>query len=234
MSELMTPELMSQLQVLAICAGITSVMQLLGFAAAFALQTEKFYDVLGGLNALALVAYSLLSQAGDRPLSEDRHKMIASVIYVCSRGWLTLFLAWRAHERGGDARFDGVKDKFFQFLTFWAAQGIWVFSIALPVLFINGSMAARQDFATTDSVLAVGFAVGVALEVVADIQKASWVNAGRPGHFANLACGSFHGIQITSGRCCSGGAHGAWHMQAVLVPVTSCGGVAPRLLSSQC
>jgi hypothetical protein len=37
---------------------ITALIQLSGFAVAFALQTEIFYDVLGGLNFMALAAFS--------------------------------------------------------------------------------------------------------------------------------------------------------------------------------
>ena len=46
-------------------AGITAATQLLGFAAS-ALKTEVFYDVLGGLNFLALAAYASFSGAAGR------------------------------------------------------------------------------------------------------------------------------------------------------------------------
>jgi len=48
-----------QVEVLWISAVITAVIQLLGFTAAYALQTEKFYDILGGLNYLILGIYSI-------------------------------------------------------------------------------------------------------------------------------------------------------------------------------
>ena len=87
---------------------ITGAIQLSGYAVAYALQTEKFYDILGGLNFLAVAAYSAATADG---WAEDPRKVAATLIFVCSRGWLLAFLSWRAHERGGDARFDGVKDK---------------------------------------------------------------------------------------------------------------------------
>ena len=78
---------------------ITAVIPVAGWAVAYALQTEKFYDILGGANFLALAAYSAVTADG---WLADPRKVAATLIFVCSRSWLLLFLAWRAHERGGD------------------------------------------------------------------------------------------------------------------------------------
>ena len=43
------------------CSLITSCIQLGGWAVAYALRTEKFYDILGGLNFLAVAAFSAAS-----------------------------------------------------------------------------------------------------------------------------------------------------------------------------
>ena len=110
---------MSQASVFLGCWLITGGIQLCGWAVAYALQTEKFYDILGGLNFLAVAAFSAASADG---WEADPRKVAATVIFACSRSWLLLFLAWRAHERGGDARFDGVKEKPFRFLVFWCMQ----------------------------------------------------------------------------------------------------------------
>ena len=101
------------------CSLITSCIQLCGWTVAYLLQTEKFYDILGGLNFLAVAAFSAASTEG---WEGDPRKVAATVIFTCSRSWLLLFLAWRAHERGGDARFDGVKEKPGLFLVFWFMQ----------------------------------------------------------------------------------------------------------------
>ena len=103
------------------CSLITSCIQIGGWAVAYALRTEKFYDILGGLNFLAVAAFSAATAAG---WEADARKVAATVIFCCSRSWLLVFLAWRAHERGGDARFDGVKDKPGLFLVFWVMQ-VW-------------------------------------------------------------------------------------------------------------
>ena len=46
------------------CSLITSCIQLGGWAVAYALRTEKFYDILGGLNFLAVAAFSAATAEG--------------------------------------------------------------------------------------------------------------------------------------------------------------------------
>ena len=46
------------------CSLITSCIQLGGWAVAYALRTEKFYDILGGLNFLAVAVFSAATADG--------------------------------------------------------------------------------------------------------------------------------------------------------------------------
>ena len=163
---------------------ITAVIQLSGFAHAYAYQTEFLYDVCGGLNFIALGAFSA---AGAMEL--DARKLAASSIFALSRGWLLSFLAWRARERGGDTRFDKIKGSFWSFLTAWIIQGLWVTLISLPVLFINSAPAT--PLAAGDVVLLAGFLGGVIVELIADVQKAQWVRAGRQGVFCTAGLWSY-------------------------------------------
>ena len=174
-------------QVFLACALITAVIQVSGWAVAYALQTEKFYDILGGANFLALAAYSAVTADG---WLADPRKVAATLIFVCSRSWLLLFLAWRAHERSGDARFDGVKDKAGRFLVFWIVQGVWVSLISSPVLLLNASPAS-PPLGVGDVFFLGGFFLGVVCEVVADVQKALWVRAGRQGYFCTVGLWSY-------------------------------------------
>lgn len=170
--------------VLGASAGITACMQFSGFIAAYALQTEVFYDVMGGLNYLALAIFSALFPDG---LSGDHIRgTSATILFSLSRGWLLLFLGWRAHERGGDARFDGVVDKAGMFLVFWTVQAVWVYLVSLPVIFINGSSARQDSFTALDIIAQTGWAVGIFVEVLADVQKAVWVKRGRKGNFCSV------------------------------------------------
>lgn len=169
-------------------AFITAALQLAGFAHGYAFRTEVFYDIIGGFNFLVLTVFSALVSDG---WVADGRKVAATLIFVASRGWLLSFLAWRAHERGGDSRFDAVKDKFGKFLVFWTVQGMWVLLVSSPVLFINASPASASPASTRDAALLAGFLLGVAFEVVADVQKARWVKQGRQGGFCTAGLWQF-------------------------------------------
>jgi len=175
-----------ELQILGIATVITSGIQLLGFSVAFILQTETFYDILGGINFLVLGIYSAIDGQQDGVTwTEDHRKVACTIVFTFSRLWLLLFLAWRAHERGGDSRFDDIKGNFVIFLVCWIFQGLWVFAISLPVVFVNSSDTSSQ-FSNFDFVAISGFALGVFLEIVADVQKSVWVKAGRVGNFCQV------------------------------------------------
>mmetsp|Transcript_19584 Transcript_19584/g.29335 ORF Transcript_19584/g.29335 Transcript_19584/m.29335 type:complete len:320 (-) Transcript_19584:203-1162(-) len=174
-----------ELQVLAISAIITAGIQLCGFAVAFALKTETFYDILGGINFLTIAIYSAIDgQNDDISFFDSPRKASFTILFLISRFWLLLFLAWRAHERKGDSRFDEIKYNFASFLIAWMFQGVWVFTISLPVIFVNGSDNIQNDGLTVlEYVTIVGFGLGVFIEIIADIQKAAWVKNGRVGTF---------------------------------------------------
>eukprot|EP00928_Gymnodinium_smaydae_P029637 TRINITY_DN22267_c0_g2_i1.p1 TRINITY_DN22267_c0_g2~~TRINITY_DN22267_c0_g2_i1.p1 ORF type:complete len:308 (+),score=50.08 TRINITY_DN22267_c0_g2_i1:47-970(+) len=176
-------ELGAQLTVCLAASAATFAIQFFGFLAAYALQTETFYDILGGVNYIVLVVLSALSSPA---WISDPRKVYFSAVFVCSRSWLLLFLAWRAHERKGDSRFDGVKDKFGRFLTFWMVQGMWVMLISMPMLFVNSSAVQKPGFTWFDWLTLASFAVGVLVEVVADVEKSLWVKAGRAGGFCRV------------------------------------------------
>ncbi|KAL9191335.1 hypothetical protein ACHAXT_001041 [Thalassiosira profunda] len=175
--------------------GATFGMQILGFAAAWVLKTETFYDIFGGCNYLLLALLSAILGAGGEgalPWTDDPRKILTTVLFACSRGWLLLFLAWRAHERKGDSRFDEVLGKNgnpaqpLNFFVFWFVQALWVLLISMPMLFVNSSSVRKPDFSTYDIVWSVLFGSGVLTEIVADIQKAWWVKKGRKGVFCEV------------------------------------------------
>ena len=178
--------LLSQGFVYGTSATITFGIQLCGFAVAFALQTEVFYDVLGGINYLAIAVWSALISGNDDAAAswtDDPHKVCMTVLFVCSRSWLLLFLTWRARERGGDTRFDDIKHKFGPFLIAWLVQGMWCFLISMPMIFVNSSSISRIKFSILDWIALIGFIFGIVIQIVADVQKAAWVKAGRVGGF---------------------------------------------------
>ena len=185
---------------------LTFGMQFVGFAVAAILQTEVFYDVLGGINFLALAVFSFLEgldKNGSNAVSNDKvgasfniNNGVFAAFFALSRGWLLVFLAWRAHHRKGDSRFDGVRTVPSKFFVYWMVQAIWVYCISLPLLAVaaNETAAADADAATASdqdlndvdllrSLLLLGMAFSIFVEIWSDIVKAGWVARGRPGGF---------------------------------------------------
>jgi steroid 5-alpha reductase family enzyme len=185
----------SQALVYGSAVATTFAMQTIGFIAAYLLKTETFYDIVGGANYLLLALLSaILGATGDGalPWVDDPRKILTTVLFACSRGWLLLFLAWRAHERKGDSRFDEVLGKNgnapqpLNFFVYWMVQGLWVMLVSMPMLFVNSSNLRKPDLSVYDILCAILYGSGVLIEIVADFQKAMWVKRGRQGHFCDV------------------------------------------------
>jgi len=182
-------------------------LQFLGFLVAFALQTETFYDVLGGINFLLLALVGWTSSSSDGNGNDDGsttttttiqlHSLLfwATLLHCISRGWLLVFLAWRAHSRKGDARFEEVIHKPILFLIYWMVQAFWVYLISFPLLVLqqqqqndkNDNDNNNTDISTRDIVLLIGwFVLGIVLEISSDVQKTLWIQAERRGGFCRV------------------------------------------------
>ena len=126
------------------------------------------FQSLGGINFLSIAIYSAIDgQYENNAFFSSPRKVSFTAIFLLSRTWLLLFLAWRAHERGGDSRFDEIKPKFFSFLVAWVFQGVWVFTISLPVMLVNGSDKFNNGdgngFSINEYMSIIFFALGVLL-----------------------------------------------------------------------
>ncbi len=185
----------TQVLVYGTAVATTLGMQTISFMVAYLLKTETFYDIVGGANYLLLALLSAIFGAsgdGALPWVEDPRKILATVLFACSRGWLLIFLAWRAHERKGDSRFDEVLGKNGNppqpliFFVYWMLQGLWVVLVSMPMLFVNSSNLRKQGLSVYDISCTIFFGGGVLIEVVADFQKAMWVRRGRQGIFCDV------------------------------------------------
>lgn len=85
---------------------------------------------------------------------------------------------YRILKIGEDKRFDDRRENLLKFAAFWIFQALWVFTVSLPVIFINapygGSM--KEPLKATDYVGIVIFALGLIIEAVADQQKFMYRN----------------------------------------------------------
>ncbi|CAM9735522.1 unnamed protein product [Sphacelaria rigidula] len=71
---------------------------------------------------------------------------------------------------GKDDRFDETRENFFKFLAFWIFQMIWVWSVSLPLTFLN-STRVNPGWSARDIAGLIMFSVGFFFEFVGDLQK---------------------------------------------------------------
>lgn len=162
---------------LVLCAGLAMAVQWLVFLPAYALQTEKFFDLAGSLTYLALL-YVAGHYSGPLELADKL------LLAMCAAWALRLgtFLAWRIHQDGQDQRFTYIKPSFVRFWMSWTLQGLWVFLTLLPVLVVVASPHKHHTTLWTYAGFTL-WALGFGVEVVADWQKREFrakpTNAGR-------------------------------------------------------
>jgi steroid 5-alpha reductase family enzyme len=173
------------MNVLFTAAAFTFGLQFSAFCVAAVLQTEVFYDILGGFNFLALAWLGYPSE--NVPLLVK----CMTFLFCISRGWLLVFLAWRAHSRKGDSRFDNVKNNPPLFLVYWMVQACWVYLISAPLMVVqfeaaNATNTPTERLSTCHVLLLLGFAAAIVMEISSDIQKTLWVERGRNGGFCTI------------------------------------------------
>jgi len=133
-------------------------------------SSEKLYDFAGGANFI-VVALLTLCFGGEY----STRQVVATVLVCMSRGVLAGFLLFRVLARGGDGRFDKAKDSPSVMLVFWSLQIVWVYVVVSPIMFINGS-TNQPGLCALDYVGFVLSALGIVLQLVADIQKYNFRN----------------------------------------------------------
>lgn len=138
---------------LAICAIVTVGMQLSFFFVACTFKFDKVRSILklrkrgasthlmigpqvtdfaGGTNFVVLAILTLV-------LAEQYHwRQIAVTVCVILWGLrLSGYLLYRIIKIGEDDRFDDKRSNPLRFLGFWTFQAVWVFTVSLPVMFVN-------------------------------------------------------------------------------------------------
>ena len=146
------------------------LIQWIAFIPAYALQTEKFYDLTGSITYTSVFAYCIylaLSQ------TINWGSIIISVLVIVWALRLGSFLFLRISNDGEDKRFRTIKPSFTQFFMTWTLQGTWVSLCSLCA--ITG--IASNAGIITNSIFFVGlfmFIGGFAIEVVADQQKTAF------------------------------------------------------------
>lgn len=154
--------------VFAIAVAAAFAVQVLVWIPSAIARTERFFDATGSATfILVTVGVVLLS-----PSPDARSLALAAMVIVWAVR-LGSFLFIRIHRSGSDDRFDAIKVNPLSFLRVWIMQGLWV-SITAAAAWIAIASGDQRGFDVFAVVGIVVWAVGMLIEVVADVQKTAF------------------------------------------------------------
>jgi len=158
----------SGLPVFAIGVALAFIMNWVAFIPAYLQQTEKFFDLMGGITFISVVVITVILS----PVRDARSWLLLGMVVVWAYR-LSSFLYKRVHAAGEDRRFREIKVSFPRFLLTWTLQGIWVsFSLAAALAAITSEK--RLALGTFAVVGFLVWAFGFGFEVIADSQKSQF------------------------------------------------------------
>ena len=156
--------------VLAVC--LAYIIQWLLFIPAYIFQTEKFYDLSGGLTYITVVIFSL---AVTSDTGINLANLIIAIFIIIWAIRLSSFLFLRISKDGEDKRFRSIKPNMTQFFMTWTLQGMWVSLCSMCALTaINtGKLEVMNIFFIIGAFI---FITGFYIEIKADNQKSRFRN----------------------------------------------------------
>lgn len=164
--------------VFALCVAVAFVIQWVAFVPAYLGHDERFYDLVGSLTCIAVITLAALLGPG-----RGGRTILLLVLVLVWAARLGPFLFVRARKAGGDTRFVGIKQSLGRYLSAWTLQGLWV-SLTLAAALAAVTATGRQGLDALAAIGGVIWAVGFALESVADLQKARFrANPANKGRF---------------------------------------------------
>jgi len=157
---------------LALCALVTVAMQFTFFLVACSCKFDKVTDFAGGTNFVVLAVLSLCIG--------ETYQWRQAAVTGCVLLWglrLSGYLLYRIVKIGEDDRFDDKRSNPLRFAIFWIFQAIWVFTVSLPVIFVNAPASSKySQYTPFDIVGLVLFSLGLLCEAVSDQQKFNFRN----------------------------------------------------------
>ena len=151
------------------CAIIVFGVQWLAWIPASIGQTERFYDLTGGMTYLVVVVFSLWVGSESEEIG-SRELLISALVAIWSVR-LSGFLFLRIHHKGKDGRFDDLKTSPVRFLVPWTLQGLWIFLTANVVIVVNSQSGPSPPLGIWDGMGLTIWILGFWIEVLADSQK---------------------------------------------------------------
>ncbi len=169
---------LGRLPIIAWCAIVAFGVQWVAFVPAFALQTEHFYDLVGSLTYLSVVAFALVTVGVD----DSRSLLLALLVGVWALR-LGTFLFRRIRAAGADRRFDRIKTRAPRFFVAWTLQGLWVF-LTLCAALAAITRQSPTELGALDLLGLLVWTAGFLIEAAADRQKSAFRKA-NPGQFVD-------------------------------------------------
>lgn len=143
------------------------------FIVAYLFKTDKLTDISYSLTFIIIALYLFFKNFEDMIFTK-----FVLLIMICV--WairLGSYLLYRIQKISRDKRFDAIRHDFLKFLRFWVLQGITVFIIFIPSIFIfTESNIQFNNFSIIGIVL---FLFGLLYETTADIQKFKFMNTAK-------------------------------------------------------
>lgn len=151
--------------VFALGVALAYLIQWVAFAAAYVMQSERFFDLTGSLTYISVTTIALLLSS-----DIDSRAWLLWALVIVWAGRLGTFLFLRVLKAGKDARFDELKPSFFRFLNTWTLQALWV------TLTVGAALAAitttnRRPLGWVAVIGLMIWLVGFGIEALADAQK---------------------------------------------------------------
>lgn len=163
------------------------------FIPAYTFQTDKLTDISYALTFILLTGIVMALQ---------KITILKIILFAMITIWsarLGSYLLIRIVKTGRDKRFDGIRERFWKFLSFWIIQGTSVCVVLIPtILFMFEKSEATWLTWTGLTVWAAGFII----ETIADKQKyefikkktGKWIDTGlwkysrHPNYFGEITC----------------------------------------------
>lgn len=167
--------------VFALCGALAFAVNWLAFIPAALAQTERYYDLTGGITYITVTLVAVLL-SGKLDL---RATLVAAMVVIWSLR-LATFLFRRISRDGKDSRFDDIKHRPPRFFLAWTIQGLWILLTAAAALaVITGG--GREPLGAVGIVGIVVWSVGILIEILADRQKSQFKdNPENEGKFINV------------------------------------------------
>ena len=156
------------LPVFALCGALAFAVNWLAFIPAAVKQTERYYDLTGGITYITVTVVAVLLS---RELDLRTTLVAAMVLFWSLR--LATFLFRRISRDGKDSRFDNIKNRPLRFFMAWTIQGLWVLLTAAAALaVITGGV--REPLGAIGIAGIIIWSIGILIEIIADRQKSKF------------------------------------------------------------